>query len=269
VIEFADVVYEYPGAERPAVDRVDAQVRPGRVTALLGANGSGKSTVARMANGIVIPDRGRVLVDGLCAHEEETVWDVRTRVGMVFQNPGDQIVGTVVEEDVAFGPENLGVERSEIRSRVSSALAAVGLEGMERREPHLLSGGQKQRLAIAGALAMDPAYLVLDEVKTMLDPEGRDDVDAIIERLVREGRGILMITHDLSDLTLADDVVVLDEGRSVFSGEVGQLPRDPSSLEAWGLALPPLGEMIGRLDSLGATVPADADAETVVGALCP
>ncbi len=129
MIEFIDVSYEYPGAERPAVDGVDARVLPGSVTALLGANGSGKSTLARMANGIVAPRSGRVLVDGLCAHEAETVWEVRTRVGMVFQNPDDQIVGTVVEEDVAFGPENLGVERDEMRRRVTESLAAVGLEG--------------------------------------------------------------------------------------------------------------------------------------------
>lgn len=269
MIEFVDVSYEYPGAERPAVDGVDARVLPGSVTALLGANGSGKSTLARMANGIVAPRGGRVLVDGLCAHEAETVWEVRTRVGMVFQNPDDQIVGTVVEEDVAFGPENLGVERDEMRRRVTESLAAVGLEGTERREPHLLSGGQKQRLAIAGALAMDPAYLVFDEVKTMLDPEGRDEVDTIVRQLAADGRGILLVTHDLSDLALADEVVVLDEGRAVFAGPVDELPRDASSLEGWGLALPPLGSMVAALTDLGVAVTADAEIGEVVRALCP
>ena len=152
---------------------------------------------------------------------------------------------------------------------VTESLAAVGLEGMERREPHLLSGGQKQRLAIAGALAMQPAYLVLDEVKTMLDPEGRDDVDRIVRQLAADGRGILLVTHDLSDLALADEVVVLDEGRAVFVGSVDELPRDAASLEGWGLALPPLGSMIARLGDLGVAVAADAAVAEVVRALCP
>jgi energy-coupling factor transporter ATPase len=269
VIEFVDVSYRYPGAERPAIEGVDMLVAPGRVTALLGANGSGKSTLARMANGIVYPHDGSVRVDGLSAHDPETVWDVRTRVGMVFQNPDDQIVGTVVEEDVAFGPENLGVERAEIRRRVTTSLEAVGLDGMERREPHLLSGGQKQRLAIAAALAMEPTYVVLDEVKTMLDPQGRDEVDRIITELVADGRGVLLITHDLSDLSLVDDVTVLAEGRSVFSGPAEALPRDEASLAAWGLAPPPLNAMVQRLSELGADLPPDAGPSTVMEALCP
>jgi energy-coupling factor transport system ATP-binding protein len=270
VIEFAGVTYAYPGAEHSAVADVDLTVTQGAVTVLLGANGSGKSTLARMANGLIAPDGGRVMVDGLCAHETATVWDVRARVGMVFQNPDNQIVGTVVEEDVAFGPENLGVERAELTRRVARALEAVGLSGFERREPHLLSGGQKQRLSIAGALAMDPAYLVFDEAKAMLDPEGRDAVDEIIGALRDEGRGVLLITHDLADLTLADDVVVLDEGRIAFSGPASSLPLAPVQLEAWGLSLPPIAELLVRLRDAGAPVPqANFDAEDIAEALWP
>jgi len=269
MMEFVDVSYTYPGAERAAVSHAHLAVVPGGVTALLGGNGSGKSTLARMANGIIVPGQGSVTVDGLCAHDAETVWDVRSRVGMVFQDPDDQIVGTVVEEDVAFGPENLGVERSEIRRRVTHSLEAVGLEGFERREPHLLSGGQKQRLAIAGALAMDPAYLVFDEVKTMLDPEGRKDVDDIIDALKLEGRGILLITHDLADLALADTVAVLDQGQGVFSGTPDELPHDAAALAAWGLAPPPLSIMSTELALRGAAVDSRADVESVVHALWP
>lgn len=267
MIEFRDVSFTYPGAERPAVSHVSVTVSPGTVTALLGANGSGKSTLARMANGILVPSEGRVTVDGLCAHEEASVWEVRTRVGMVFQDPDDQIVGTVVEEDVAFGPENLGVDRDEIRDRVTRSLEAVGLTGFERREPHLLSGGQKQRLAIAGALALDPPYLVLDEVKTMLDPEGRGDVDEIITALREEGRGILLITHDLDDLSLADNVVVMSHGRAVFAGTPAELTRDPAELDAWGLAPTSLGTIIVELGILGANVPPSGTAEEVAASL--
>lgn len=269
MIEFVDVSYTYPGASRPAVAHVSITVRPGEVTALLGANGSGKSTVARMANGILVPVTGRVTVDDLCAHEEATVWDVRTRVGMVFQDPDDQIVGTAVEEDVAFGPENLGVEREAIQDLVARSLEAVGLTGFERREPHLLSGGQKQRLAIAGALALDPSYLVLDEVKTMLDPEGRRDVDGIVTALKRDGRGILLITHDLDDLALADRVVVMSRGRAVFAGTPAELPQDVAALAAWELAPTPMGALVAELGRLGAELSSSSAPEEVAAALWP
>jgi energy-coupling factor transport system ATP-binding protein len=269
VLEFVDVSYSYPGAEHPALEHVELSVAPGKVTALLGANGSGKSTLARMSNGIIVPQSGSVTVDGASAHDIETVWDVRRSVGMVFQNPDDQIVGTVVEEDVAFGPENLGISRPELRERVSKSLEAVGLSGLERREPHLLSGGQKQRLAIAGALAMDPAYLVLDEVKTMLDPQGRDDVDDIVRVLAGEGRGVLMITHDLADLGLADDVVVLAHGRTVFAGDAAELVGRKDDLATWGLSLPPIALMAEELRGKGAYLPALPSIEGMVDSLWP
>jgi energy-coupling factor transporter ATPase len=270
VIEFANVSYAYPGAQRDAVADIDLRVEAGRVTALLGANGSGKSTLAKMTNGLIAPRTGSVTVDGIRAHDADSVWDVRTRVGMVFQNPDNQIVGTVVEEDVAFGPENLGVARPELAERVRRSLDAVGLSGFERREPHLLSGGQKQRLAIAGALAMDPAYIVFDEAKTMLDPEGRASVDDMVRALKNEGRGILLVTHDLADLSLADTVVVLDGGRVVFAGDVDELPTESDSLESWGLALPPLARTAAALRDSGVPVPAGTfDADGILEALWP
>ena len=184
--------------------------------------------------------------------------EVRRRVGMVFQRPDDQIVATTVEEDVAFGPENLGLARAELRERVDESLSAVGLSGLELREPHLLSGGQKQRLAIAGAVAMRPAYLVLDEPTSMLDPRGRDDVLAIIEQLRRGGRGVLHITHDLADAVGADAAMVLDHGHVVFMGTPQNLFGEPDLLRRCGLELPAVARLGQALRALGAPVPISA-----------
>jgi energy-coupling factor transport system ATP-binding protein len=193
---------------------------------------------------------------------------VRERVAIVFQHPDDQIVATTVEDDVAFGPENLGLPREEIRARVDDALSSVGLTGLERREPHTLSGGQKQRLAIAGALAMRPAFLVFDEPTSMLDPAGRDEVLRIITELRASGRGIVHITHELADIVSADRVLVLGEGRVVFSGELAALLGRADQLEACGLELPPLVALVADLVELGAPVPAGMPtAETIAGAL--
>jgi len=253
-----------------ALRDVSLDVSPGEMVVVLGANGSGKSTLARLANGLLVPDDGAVRVDGLDTADEDATWEVRTRVGLVFQNPDNQIVGTVVEEDVAFGPENLGVERAEIRRRVDTSLATVGLTGFERREPHLLSGGQKQRLAIAGALAMRPTYLVMDEPTSMLDPEGRADVLAVTRRLRSEGHGVLHITHDLSDVASADRVIVLARGAVVFAGSPESLLEDWTRLAGWGLAVPSVALLAQRLRELGLMVPLAAlDAESVVEALWP
>jgi len=253
-----------------ALRDVSLDVSPGEMVVVLGANGSGKSTLARLANGLLVPDEGAVRVDGLDTADEDATWEVRTRVGLVFQNPDNQIVGTVVEEDVAFGPENLGVERAEIRRRVDTSLATVGLTGFERREPHLLSGGQKQRLAIAGALAMQPTYLVMDEPTSMLDPEGRADVLAVTRRLRSEGHGVLHITHDLSDVASADRVIVLARGAVVFAGSPESLLEERKRLAGWGLAVPPVALLAQRLRELGLMVPLAAlDAESVVEALWP
>jgi energy-coupling factor transport system ATP-binding protein len=183
VISFSNVDFSYRNgnAVLAALRNISLDVHPGETVAVLGANGSGKSTLARLANGLLLPEAGTVTVDGCGTDDESRTQEIRERIAIVLQHPDDQIVATTVEDDVAFGPENLGLSRDEIRRRVDEALLSVGLVGLERREPHLLSGGQKQRLAIAGALAMQPRYLVLDEPTSMLDPEGRRDVAAIIE----------------------------------------------------------------------------------------
>ena len=236
---------------------------------MLGANGSGKSTLARLANGLLLPDSGSVTIDGLDTADGSHTRTIRERVAIVLQHPDDQIVATTVEDDVAFGPENLGLERAEIRLRVDEALAAVGLTGLERREPHLLSGGQKQRLAIAGALAMQPMYLVLDEPTSMLDPEGRRDVAAVIEGLGRSGKGILLVTHDLTEAARADRTVVLDHGAVVYSGTAEELAERTDVLGACGLEVPPFAVFAKRLRELGVDVAAGLpDPEGLVDQLC-
>lgn len=260
VLSYRNITYRYRGAavDVAALDDVSLDVEPGTRVVVLGANGSGKSTLARLANGLLLADSGDVTVDGLSTADEHSTRQVRRSVGMVFQRPDDQIVATTVEEDVAFGPENLGLDRGELRERVDESLRAVGLSGLERREPHLLSGGQKQRLAIAGAIAMRPAYLVLDEPTSMLDPCGRDDVLAIIERLTSAGRGVLHITHDLAEAVDADSVVVLDRGRVVFRGIPVDLFAETELLDRCGLELPAVARLGQALRAAGAPVPSTA-----------
>jgi energy-coupling factor transporter ATPase len=271
VIEFDSVSFRYRADAPPALDGVTLRLAEGELTVIVGANGSGKSTFALLCDGLLVPSEGRVLVEGLDTADPATLWDVRSQVGMVFQDPDDQIVGTVVEEDCAFGPENVGLPPAEIRSRVDAALAAVGLTGLERREPHLLSEGQKQRLAVAGALAMRPRHLVLDEPTAMLDPAGRRSVTGVVEDLVRRGgNGVALITHDASALALADRVLGLDGGRVVYDGGAAGVLGDPGLLERFGLELPPAGRMAAALRALGHDVPLTAlDAESVVSALWP
>ncbi len=270
MIEFSDVTYVYPSAERDvaALDGVSFSLAPGEHVAVLGANGSGKSTLVRLANGLIRPTSGLVTIDGDDTRDVGAMWDVRSRVGVVFQNADNQIVATTVEEDVAFGPENLGVPVGEIRRRVDDALAAVGLTGLESREPHQLSGGQKQRLAIAGVLALEPAYLVLDEPTSMLDLQGRADVLAAVEHQRRAGRGILHVTHHLADAAAADRVIGLEAGRIVFEGPPGVVLADEDGLESLGVALPPVGRLAAELRSRGVAVPYEAmSAESVAAAL--
>jgi len=237
--------------------------------ALVGANGSGKSTLAQLANGLLSPSAGSVTVDGIDTLDAGKTREVRELVGVVFQNPDDQIVATAVEDDVAFGPENLGLPRSQIRDRVDEALATVGLTGLERREPHLLSGGQKQRLAIAGALAMLPRYLVLDEPTSMLDPQGRAEVLDVLDRLRGAGHGLLLITHDLAEAQRADRVAVLSAGTLVYEGDAADLLERDEDVEQWGLEVPPLVRLATALRATGAPVPTGAlSAADIVESLC-
>lgn len=261
MIVFDKVTYTYPGASSPAVADLTFSLAPGEWLVVVGANGSGKSTLARLVNGLLVPASGRVTVDGIDTADESHVWDVRRKVGLVLQNPDNQIVGTFAEEDVAFGPENLGVPRPELRQRVDAALAAVGLTGLERREPHLLSEGQKQRLAIAGALAMQPSYLVFDEATAMLDAEGRTSVLGIIERLHAAGTGVLHVTHDLGESLRAERVLALRAGRVAYLGSPVGLLADAELLDGLGLAVPALAVMAAELGVTGAdgSLPATAD----------
>lgn len=268
MIELRDVRVVYPGAEHPALDGVSLTVAPGETLAVLGANGSGKSTLVRLMNALLLPSAGSVHVDGMDTTDEASVWGIRSRVGFVQQNPDNQIVGTVAEEDVAFGPENLGVPQPELRRRVDDALAAVGLTGYERREPHLLSEGQKQRLAIAGALALEPAYLVLDEPTAMLDGLGRAGVLDAIEALRVRGVGIVHVTHHLEDVLAADRAVVLDRGSIVFEGSPLGLVGDLETACSLGMDVPPVIVMARALRVAGVDLPPGAvTAEEIVEAL--
>jgi len=271
-IRFSDVHYRYPapGGAVDALRGVSLHVHPGELVAVVGPNGSGKSTLGLLSNGLLAPNMGSVTVDGLDSTDASHTWDVRSSVGVVFQNPDNQIVGTVVEEDVAFGPENLGLPREEIRMRVDRALATVGLTGLERREPHLLSGGQKQRLAIAGVLALDPRYMLFDEPTAMLDPAGRTDVLDLIERLRSDGRGIIHITHHLADIATADRVLVLLSGRAGFLGTPSELLESPGQLAEWGLELPPIMRLTAALRDAGYDLPlSEVRPEMIAGALWP
>jgi energy-coupling factor transport system ATP-binding protein len=264
------VRFIYPGAERPALDGVSLSLEPGCAIALLGPNGSGKSTLARLMNALLLPSAGSVTVDGMHTGDDATVWAIRSRVGFVQQNPDNQIVGTVAEEDVAFGPENLGVPSEELRLRVDDALAAVGLTGLERREPHLLSEGQKQRLAIAGALALQPSYLVLDEPTAMLDGAGRSDVLDALSVLRSRGVGIVHITHHLEDVLDADRAVVLADGRIAYDGSPLELAGDPARAATLGIDVPPVVVLADALRQQGFVLSHEAvTAEAIVEALWP
>lgn len=249
MIRFENVTYRY-GAQGPAaLCGVDLAFEPARLTVVLGANGSGKSTLARLANGLLLPSEGVITVGGIDTRDDERALELRSGVGMVFQNPDDQIVATSVEDDVAFGPENLGLPRSDVRLRVDAAIEATGLTGLEGREPHLLSGGQKQRLAIAGALAMRPRYLVLDEPLSMVDAAGRIEVTRVLAKVLAAGQGVVLITHDLAEAMHADHVVVLAAGLIVFEGGPLQLLEQGDRLEAWGLELPDVVRLSAALAS--------------------
>jgi energy-coupling factor transport system ATP-binding protein len=227
-----------------AIHDVSLTVHRAEFVALVGGNGSGKSTLAKHLNALLLPTEGEVRIDGLDTRDPQALWEIRRRVGMVFQNPDNQIVATVVEEDVAFGPENLGLPPEEIARRVEEALRAVGMLEHRRREPHLLSGGQKQRVAIAGVLAMRPQCIVLDEATTMLDPEGRREVLQTAHRLrEREGIAVVHITHSMEEAAQADRVVVLHEGRVALEGTPREVFRDARRLRSLRLDLPEVTEL--------------------------
>lgn len=259
MIELSGVSYSYPTSPSPtpAVRDLTFSIEDGQFVAVLGRNGSGKSTLARLLNGLIIPDAGRVTVDGIPTADVDRIWDVRRGLGMVFHNPDSQIVATTVEEDVAFGPENLGVPPDEMRGRIEQALEIVGLTGMELREPHLLSGGQKQRLAIAGVLAMEPRHLVLDEATSMLDSAGRGEVVSTL-RMLNEKLGvtIVLITHFVEEAADLDRVIVLRDGEVALDGTPGDVLSSPDDLRAAGILPPYSAALAERLRASGLAVPA-------------
>ena len=270
MIEIKNLVYEYEEADHPAVGGVDLTIEKGEFVAVLGHNGSGKSTMAKCLNGLFQPTRGDVIVDGMNTKEEEDVWKIRARAGMVFQNPDNQIVATVVEEDVAFGAENLAVEQGELRRRVDDALAAVEMTEYKDDQPHKLSGGQKQRVAIAGILAMNPDYIILDEPTAMLDPRGREEVMKTILRLNKEeGKTIILITHFMSEAVQADRVAVMEEGKLVLEGPPREVFNQVDTMKSLGLDVPQVTELAARLKAVGVPLPDGIlDREEFVDALC-
>lgn len=241
----------------PALRGIDLEVAAGEHIALLGANGSGKSTLARHLNALLLPTSGDVWVQGMNTRDPAHEREIRRAVAMVFQNPENQIVSTVVEEDVAFGPENLGLPAEELRERVDWALEVVGLTALRRRSPHHLSGGQKQRLALAGALAMRPAGLVLDEATSMLDPAGRQAVHDIVSQLHRQGMAVITITQDMAEAAAAERVVILSAGQIAREGPPRVTLTDEALLQGLGLDLPPMARLSQILHRRHPEFPAD------------
>ena len=262
IIETKDLRFSYTDAEGVApivLDGVNLNIEKGSFVAVLGHNGSGKSTMAKHLNAILLPTGGAVYVRGLDTVQEEHLLDIRRTVGMVFQNPDNQIVANVVEEDVAFAPENLGVPSEEIRQRVDDALKAVGMYEFREHAPHLLSGGQKQRIAIAGVIAMQPECIVLDEPTAMLDPIGRADVMRTIKELNRtKGVTVVIITHHMDEAAQADRLVVMARGKVVADGTPKEVFQDVEGLKAVGLTVPETTELMWQLRKEGLDVPLDA-----------
>ena len=255
--------FSYPVEEgqrrTTALDNVTLSIEKGSFVVVLGHNGSGKSTLAKHMNAVLLPSGGAVYVEGMDTKKEELLLEIRRRVGMVFQNPDNQIVANVVEEDVAFAPENLGVPTAEIRRRVDDALAAVGMTEFTRHAPHLLSGGQKQRVAIAGVLAMEPECIVLDEATAMLDPSGRREVLDTVHRLNRErGITVVHITHHMSEAEDADRVIVMNDGVVAMDGAPREIFSRVEELQALGLAAPDTVELLRRLNRHGMDLPLTA-----------
>ena len=261
IIQARDLTFRYTTAEGVAptvLDQVNLDIEAGTFVAILGHNGSGKSTFAKHLNAILLPTSGKVYVDGMDTTDEDKLLDIRRTIGMVFQNPDNQIVASVVEEDVAFAPENLGVPSAEIRRRVEEALEAVGMTEYARHAPHLLSGGQKQRVAIAGVLAMRPRCIVLDEPTAMLDPVGRREVLDTVCRLQRElGMTVVLITHHMDEAARAQRLVVMDNGHVVMDGPPAQVFQNVVGLRRLGLEVPDSVSLLYELRQAGLDVPLD------------
>lgn len=246
---------------REVLRDINLSVPKGQFAAVLGHNGSGKSTLAKHFNGILTPSEGTVTVDGIDVSDDSTLGRLRQTVGMVFQNPDNQIVATIVEEDVAFALENLGVPPDEIRIRINTALENVGMSKFAKHAPHQLSGGQKQRVAIAGIIAMNPKCIILDEPTAMLDPKGRKEVVKTVRKLNKEGATVVYITHYMEEAALADRVIVMEEGRIIMDGTPKEVFREVTRLVEVGLDVPQVTELAHRLRAAGVDIPYDVIGE--------
>ena len=259
IIKIENLSFTYPEAEKPSLSGVDLEIERGSFVAVLGHNGSGKSTLAKHMNAILRPTSGHVFVNGIDTSDDDRLLDIRKTVGMVFQNPDNQIVASVVEDDVAFAPENLGVPSSEIRRRVDDALKCVGMYEFRMHAPHLLSGGQKQRVAIAGVIAMQPECIVMDEPTAMLDPVGRQEVLSTIQRLRREhGMTVILITHHMEECIGADRLIVMSGGVISADGTPREVFSQVEMMRSFGLTVPGTTELIYGLNKSGFSLPLDA-----------
>ena len=260
IIKVNNVSFEYITDEttHKAIDNLTLEVKKGEFVAIIGHNGSGKSTLSKNLNAILVPSEGNILIDNLDTRDDDNLWDIRQTAGMVFQNPDNQIVATIVEEDVAFGPENLGIEPKEIRKRVEESLKSVGMYELRDRQPHLLSGGQKQRVAIAGIIAMRPKCIIFDEATAMLDPSGRKEVMKTIKKLNKEENiTTLHITHFMEEAVQADRVIVMEKGRKVLEGTPREVFSNIKMLREIGLDVPYMTELANLLSEEGLKISND------------
>lgn len=261
IIQIRNLIFEYEKEENGepvrAIDGVTLDIEEGSFVAVIGRNGSGKSTLAKNLNGLFVPTEGTVLVDGWDTRDDEHIWEVRQTAGMVFQNPDNQLVSSIVEDDVAFGPENLGVEPSVIRERVDMALSSVRMGEYRHKAPHQLSGGQKQRVAIAGVIAMRPKCIIFDEPTAMLDPRGRRDIMKIIQQLHEEGITVILITHFMDEAVRADRVIIMDKGSVLLDGTPAEVFSRRERMLEVSLDVPVAVEIAAMLRSRGIDVPED------------
>ncbi|MBP6143422.1 MAG: energy-coupling factor transporter ATPase [Proteocatella sp.] len=272
IVRVENLVFRYDDEiiTKNAVDDVSLNIEEGEFVVIIGHNGSGKSTLAKHFNGIFYPTQGDVYIKGMNTKDDSLIWEIRQKAGMVFQNPDNQIVATIVEEDVAFGPENLGIEKSIIRKRVDEALALVNMTEFAKKQPHNLSGGQKQRVAIAGIIAMRPDCIIFDEPTAMLDPSGRKEVvDTILKLNKEEGKTIIHITHFMDEATNADRVIVMDEGKITMQGKPREIFARVEELNALGLDVPQMTELSYELGLEGVRLRDDIlTVEEMVDELC-
>jgi energy-coupling factor transport system ATP-binding protein len=274
MIECRNLIFKYTAGENQeekiAINNVNLQIKEGEFIAILGHNGSGKSTMAKHMNALLIPTEGKMLVNKMDTSDMNNLWNIRETAGMVFQNPDNQLVATIVEEDVAFGPENLGVPPEEIRKRVDEALERVGMSEYKRHAPHLLSGGQKQRIAIAGILAMKPKCIIFDEPTAMLDPSGRKEVlDTIIDLNKNYGITVILITHYMDEAAKADRIVVMDKGKLILDGKPRDVFSNVEKMKSIGLDVPQVTELSYELQKAGINIDTRIlDVNEMVNAIC-